>query len=483
MANRRTLRVFYILIATQTFSLIGSRMTSLAVAIKVFKDTNQASPLAFTAFFAALSALLSASFAGVLADRWDRRWVMAISDSGQAVGTLILLFTFMTGTFHVWYLYVVSFIQAVFGTFQQPAFSASVTMLVPDDHRNRANAIQELVGPMSGIVAPVMAGLLFALIGAPGVMGIDLFTFAVAVTVVLMVEIPHPEKTAEGRAVEAAVRTRGEGSSESRWLRSIRAFFAPMIALWKEATIGFRYLSSRRILLFMTLYISLINFLIGGAFVLNTPYVLDITGHAAALGTLMGVMSAGGILGGIIMSIWGGTNPRVHTIMPGIIFIGSCLALYGITRSPVTMGAALFFLMLPLPMVNASFMSMMQIKVPPDLQGRVFSALGQMAMMLSPLGYLAAGTLADHVFEPAVHSSGWHVIAPLLGSQKGSGIGLIMLLSGSLIAGVSLLVYALPAIRCMEASLPDYQPVAVQATPQEEVPDRAAASPEPAAAR
>jgi len=233
MANRQTLRTFYILIATQTFSLIGSQMTGLAVAIKVFKDTNQATPLAVTAFFSALPALVSASVAGVLADRWDRRRVMALSDAGQAIGTLILLISFMTGTFELWILYVVSFIQAIFGTFQQPAFGAATTMMVPDDHRDRANAVRELTGPMSGIFAPVLARLLIAVIGASGVMVIDLFTFAVAVTVVMLVDIPHPVKTAEGRALEEAARS--TPTSRGR----LGSLLAPSIALWKEATIGF----------------------------------------------------------------------------------------------------------------------------------------------------------------------------------------------------------------------------------------------------
>jgi MFS transporter, DHA3 family, macrolide efflux protein len=464
MANRHTLRTFYILIATQTFSLIGSQMTGLAVAIKVFKDTNQATPIAITAFFAALPALISASIAGVLADRWDRRRVMAISDAGQAIGTLILLISFATGTFELWILYVVSLIQAVFGTFQQPAFGAAMTMMVPDDHRDRANAIRELTGPMSGIFAPVLAGLLFAVIGASGVMVIDLFTFAVAVMVVLLVEIPHPQQSAEGRALQETVRSGAAVGPQSR----LRSWLAPSVALWKEATIGFRYLATRRILLFIAMYLSIVNFLIGGAFVLNTPYVLSITGKEAALGTLMGVMSAGAILGGVIMSVWGGTRPRIHTIMPGIAAAGLGMALYGVSRVPVTMGIALFALMLPIPMINASFMSMMQIKVPPDLQGRVFSVLGQLSTLLMPIAYLLAGPLADKVFEPAVSKAGWDTIAPLVGSQPGSGIGLIMLLAGSLIAVVTVIAYALPAVRHMETTLPDYQPVASEAVPQEQ---------------
>lgn len=464
MANRQTLRTFYILIATQTFSLIGSRMTGLAVAIKVYKDTNQATPIAVTAFFAALPALISASVAGVLADRWDRRRTMAISDAGQAIGTLILLISFVTGTFELWILYVVSLIQAVFGTFQQPAFGAATTMMVPDDHRDRANAVKELTGPMSGIVAPVLAGLLFAVIGASGVMAIDLFTFAVAVAVVLVVDIPHPKQSAEGRALEEAARSGAASGPQGR----LRSWLAPSIALWKETTIGFRYLATRRILMFMLVYISVINFLISGAFVLNTPYILNITGKEAALGTLMGVMSAGAIVGGVIMSVWGGTRPRIHTIMPGIAVAGLGLALYGVSRVPVTMGVALVILMLPIPMINASFMSMMQIKVPPDLQGRVFSVLNQLSTLLMPIAYLIAGPLADKVFEPAVKKSGWDAVAPLVGSQSGSGIGLIMVLAGSLIAVVSLGMYALPAVRRMEATLPDYSPAVSQSAPQED---------------
>jgi DHA3 family macrolide efflux protein-like MFS transporter len=434
IANGRTLRVFYILILTQTFSLIGSRMTGLAIAIKVFKDTDQATPLALTAFFSTLPSLISASIAGVLADRWDRRHVMVIADAGQAVGTLLLMISFLSGAFQLWHLYVVVLIQSVFGIFQGPAFQASVTMLVPDEQRDRANAIQQLTGPMSGIIAPVLAGLLFVEIGAAGVMGIDLFTFAVAVIVVLLVSIPRPEQTAEGRAMQGTI--------------------------WKEAAVGFRYLASRQILFLGTLYVALVNFLLSAAMVLDTPYILTITGSEAALGTLMGVMSAGGIVGGVVMSIWGGTRPRMHTIMPGIILSGVFLALYGISRSPVTMGIVLFWLMVPIPMVNAAFQSLLQLKIPPDLQGRVFAALNQMSMLLMPLAYLAAGPLADRVFEPAVGKSGWGTVAPLVGNRAGSGIGLIMLLCGSLVALVSVVTYAVPAYRHMEATLPDYLPVA-----------------------
>ncbi len=435
--SQRALRTFYILILTQTFSLIGSQMTGLAIGIKVFKDTQQATPLALVAVAATLPRLLSASLAGVLADRWDRRYVMAISDSGQAVGTLLLMISFATGAFELWHLYVVTLIQAVFGIFQEPAFQASVTMLVPDDRRDRANAIQQLTGPASGIIAPILAGLLFAAIGVVGVMTIDLVTFLTAVGVVLAVHIPRPAQTEEGATMRQTV-------------------------IWKEALVGFRWLRSRRSLMLNVFYVTLVNFLIGGAMVLSTPYVLSLTDSEAMVGLTGGVFSVGAVIGGVIMGIWGGTRPRIHTIMPGIAITGLGLALYGVGRSPLALGVALFIMALPLPMVNASFMSIMQIKIPPDLQGRVFSALTQMAMMATPLAYLLAGPLADRVVEPAVGGPGWGVVEPLVGSQAGSGMGLMMLACGGVITAVTLLVYSLPIFRNVESTMPDYVPVAAE---------------------
>jgi MFS family permease len=446
MKSTASLRTFYTLILTQVFSLIGSRMTSLAIGIKVFSDTNQATPLALTAFFSTLPSLISASVAGVFADRWNRRYMMILADIGQAVGTVILLVSFLTGTFELWLLYVVTFIQAFFGTFQSPAFDASITMLVPDEHRDRANAIQQLAGPASGIVAPMLAGLLFAVVGVTGVMVIDLVTFSVAVLVVLLIHIPHPEQTEEGRAMRTSV--------------------------WRDVLTGFRYLRTRQILFAVALYVSLVNFLIGGSMALNTPYILTITGSETTLGTLLSVMSAGAIVGGVIMSAWGGTRPRIHTIMPGIGLAGVCLAIYGLGRSPLALGATLFLLMLPLPMVNASFMSMIQAKVPPDLQGRVFAALSQVSLGLMPIALMLIGPLADRVFEPAVGGPGWDVVAPLVGSERGAGMGLIFFIAGSLMFLLTIAVYSRRSVREMEATLPDYAAVARANEPPaaEEVP-------------
>jgi MFS transporter, DHA3 family, macrolide efflux protein len=155
----------------------------------------------------------------------------------------------------------------------------------------------------------------------------------------------------------------------------------------------------------------------------------------------------------------------MNTMMPGLIVSGVALAFLGTAKTPLLLGIALFLMMFPLPMVNALFMSMMQAKVAPDIQGRVFAVLGQMSMLLTPLSFLIIGPLADNVFEPAVGQPGWERIAPLIGNTPGSGFGLVMLVCGAIVAVSSLLVYLIPAVRTLEADLPDYQTEPVNEPP------------------
>ena len=109
------------------------------------------------------------------------------------------------------------------------------------------------------------------------------------------------------------------------------------------------------------------------------------------------------------------------------------------------------------PITNAATMSILQAKVAPDLQGRVFAAFGQINGVLTPLAYLLAGPLADRVFEPARRLPSWRFVAWAVGLGPGAGIGLMFVVAGALTALLSLAVYALPVIRRLEADLPDHQ--------------------------
>jgi MFS family permease len=206
----------------------------------------------------------------------------------------------------------------------------------------------------------------------------------------------------------------------------------------------------------MMMYASVVNFAFGAVMAGGLAYVLLRTGSQTAVGITSSVQSLAALLGAVVMSMWGGTRPRIHTIMPAITVMAIGLTLLGISHHPILIGVAMFVMMFPNPFANASAMSLMQTKVPADMQGRVFSVVMQVAMLLQPLGLLLVGPLMDQVVEPAVGKPGWEVFAPLVGNTPGSGIGLVMIVAGVAIVVTSLLMYAWPFIRNMEATMPDY---------------------------
>lgn len=425
---KKRIRIFYILTITQVFSIIGSAMTNVAIGIRVFNDTGNSTPLLLASFFAALPLMIGGSFAGVYADRWNRRMILIFSDLGQAIGTVLLLLSFLSGNFQLWHLYIISAFSGMLGMFQRPAMDASVTLLVPDHLRDRANAIRLITGPTAGVIAPVITGLVYTLICVTGVMIVDLATFFVAILIVFFMDIPQPEKSVAETAN----------------------------SVFEDFKAGFRFLLDRRIILYLMIFAALINFLLSGPINLATPYIITLTGSEKLLGILLGAMNAGIVIGGVIVMIWGGTKPRIHGILLGLIFRGIWLAIFGIVRSPLMLGVALFFVFFTSPLVDASFMSILQAKVPPNMQGRVFSILFQFMYIANPFSLLVTGPLADNVFEPAVENHKWTGLTPLIGSQPGSGMGLLMLIAGISITVATILVYFWPRACRLESDLPDY---------------------------
>ena len=422
------MRTFYLIAITQVISVLGSRMSGFAIALWVTQETGNATPLALVSLFNLLPLIFLSNVAGLVADRYTRRVVMAIADAGQAVGTIFLLLSFSSGNFQLWHLYAVTLLQSAFGIFQQPAAQASITMLVPDEKRETANAIAQIIGPASGLVAPALAAALYSVIHVPGLILIDFATFLVSVAVLMLIHIPQPPRDLQKEAQESS---------------------------WTALAAGFTFLWTHRMLFWTMLFASLCNVIFGAAGALFVPYMLARTGNEQMVGVISSMEGVGAIAGAIIISAWGGTRPRIHTILPSLILSSISFGLFGISQNPLALGATMLFAMLPNAMVNASFMSLMQSKVPANLQGRVFAGMSQLAMLLSPIGLIAIGPLADKVFEPAVGQAGWSLVAPLVGAEKGAGMGLLILLAGTIITVSCVLFYAWPAVRRMEAEIPD----------------------------
>ncbi|MBM3150716.1 MAG: MFS transporter [Chloroflexi bacterium] len=433
---RGGMRTFLLIWAGQLFSILGSGLSGFAVGVWIYQQTGQATPFALTVLFGSLPPLLVMPFAGSLADRWNRRLIMILADTGAALGTVAIAILLFMNNLQVWHIYIIVVFSSMASAFQEPAYMASITMLVPKKDFARANGMMQMGQAIGSIITPLLAGVLFVAIGLKGIILIDLATFFFAVTPLLIVRIPQPEL---------------KETAEEKRRRNVLS----------DLAIGWNFIRSRGGLLGLLLYYAMVNFLLNFSCVLMSPMILS--AHSpAALGGVQTVTGAGMLAGGLLMSTWGGPkNRRIPAVIGFITLAVIGLAVAGLRASPVFPAVGFFIMMLFIPMASGASMAVWQSKVMPEVQGRVFSVRAMISRSMMPLAYLSAGPLADHVFEPLMREGGALAntfLGPLLGIGPGRGIGLMFVISGLAAALVSGLAYLTPRLRNIETELPDAVP-------------------------
>ncbi len=187
------MKSFFIIWVGQVISIVGSGLTGFALGVWMFERTGQATPFALTVLFSNLPGILLAPFAGSIADRWNRRWLMILSDSGDALVTLCAVILVATGRLEVWHVYAIATLSSAFAAFQEPAYMASITMLVPKENLSRANGLVQTAQAVQVLISPLLAGALFGIVGMRGIFAIDFVTYFFAVGALFLVTIPQPK--------------------------------------------------------------------------------------------------------------------------------------------------------------------------------------------------------------------------------------------------------------------------------------------------
>lgn len=427
------MRVFVTVWIGQLVSTIGSGLTGFALGVWIYEKTGSVSLFALNIFAFTLATLLVSPLAGALTDRWDRRLVMIMSDTGAGLSTLAVALLLHAGLLQIWHIYVATAINAAFTSFQWPAYSAATTLLVPKRHLGRAGGMVQIGEAASQLISPAIAGALFVTAGLSSVIWIDFATFLFAVFTLLLVRFPRPEVTAEGQA--------GKGS------------------LLKEAAFGWKYVTARPGLLGLLLYFASVNFLFGMISPLISPMILDMS-SPAMLGYIGSIIGLGMLVGTLVMSAWGGPKRRIHGLLGFGALAGLFMSIVGVRPSIPLIAVGGFAVMFCIPILNASSQALWQSKVAQDIQGRVFAVRRMIAGSTSPLAILIAGPLADRVFEPLLAQGGPLAgnLGRVLGVGPGRGTGLMFILLGLLSILAAGIAYLHPRIRLVEDELPDSVP-------------------------
>jgi len=434
------MRSFFTIWVGQLVSLIGSQLTGFALGVWIYDQTHSVSLLAVSQVALSAPFVFFSPLAGVLADRWNRRTVMILSDFGAGLAVLGAATLYLTHSLQPWMVIPINFFIAAFNSLMWPAFTASVTLLVPKEQYGRANGFVQLGEALPQIAGPAIAGVLYVAIKLGNMALIDFSTYIFSVMVmILFVRIPKPPRTEAGNQAKGSV--------------------------WKEMRYGWDYILARKGLLSLLMFFLAINFLGGVMQPLFIPLILD-NWKADVLGYLSTIMGVGMLAGTVVMSAWGGGKRKIYTLLGAGLVSGLFLSAVGLRISIPLLAVCGFGFMFTVPLLNAASQAIWQSKVAPDVQGRVFAVRRTIAWSSQMVAPLLAAPLADYVFKPGMSAGGVlaSIFGPIVGIGSNHGIGLLISLLGLLMALVAILALFNPVIRNVELDLPDHIPSETKAS-------------------
>jgi len=357
-------------LSSQSASLFGSMLVQFAIIWHVTLTTQSGGILTISMLSAFLPQILISLFAGVWADRYPRKFLIISADVLIAVSTLILAVFFLLGYQDLWLIFLVSGIRSVGAGIQMPAVNAFLPQIVPTDRLMRVNSINGTIQPFIMIVAPIISGALLTFSRLEAIFFIDVATAILAVSLLLFLKVPAHQKAIT--------------EQKTGYLDDLKA--------------GLAYIGGNQTIKILFIFFAFVFFLVTPIAFLTPLLVTRSFGDEIWKLTANEVtFFAGSILGGIIMTVWGGFKNHFRTIGLSCILWAVLFTMLGLSK---VFGVYLFFMFLagiPMPIWNASTTTLLQEMVKPDMQGRVFGVQQLIMNTVLPVGMMIFGPIADKI--------------------------------------------------------------------------------------
>lgn len=387
---------FILLWATQSFSGLGSTMTSYALVIWSYEQQESALVTSMLMVCSYAPYVILSIFAGALSDRWNKKKVMLVCDSVAALGTVIIFMLLESGNLEIWHLYILNAVNGFMNTIQQPASEVAVTRILPKKYYQKVGGIRYFSNAVNSILTPIIATAFMAIAGIKVVIGFDLFTFIFAfITLLFFIKIPEEKAISEKKE-----------------------------SIFEAASIGINYLKKNRGILDLIFFLAAINFTASIYQAAFPAMILSRNGGSEkALGIVNAVIGITTLIGSIIASFMKTPKSRIRIICNCLLFSMSTenfLLAFGQTIPVWCLGG--FCGWIAIPLMSTNLEAILRIKIPVDLQGRVYSIRNSFQFFTIPIGYFLGGLLVDKVFEPimAIQDTDG-LLVRLFGSGKGSG--------------------------------------------------------------
>ena len=358
-------------ISSQTLSLFGSALVQYAISWHITLTTQSGVMMTLAILCGFLPNLLLSPFAGVWADRYNRKLLIICSDSMIALATLALAIVFLLGYDQFALLFVILAIRSLGTAVQTPTVSALIPQIVPEDKLTKVNGINASIQAVIMLLAPVLSAALYANTPLETILFIDVSTAAVAVlTLLLFLKIPAHAKAREKQSI---------------------SYFSDMM-------IGFRYIFNHSFLRKFVVFLGLFTFLAAPVAFLTPLQITRNYGEAVwRLTAIEMTFSIGMALGGLLIGFWGGFKNRIHTMVLACLATGTGTLLLGVVPNFWLYMFCLAMVGAAMPFFNTPTTVLIQETVEENFMGRVFGLISMVSSSMMPLGMLIFGPMADYV--------------------------------------------------------------------------------------
>lgn len=408
------MRSFLLLWITQAFSGLGSALTSYALVLWSYTQEGSALLTAMLMVCSYAPYVIFSIFAGAFSDRWNKKVTMLVCDAAAAGTTIVMLLLLKTDSLKIWHLYLINIVNGLMNTVQQPATEVAVTRILPKKYYQKVGGLKYFSSSLNSILAPIIATAVYGIAGMDAIIGIDLFTFAAAfLMLAFVIRIPEGEKQSEKKEKLLVSVKHGIG-----WLQKERGIF--------------------KLILFLA-SINLVASIYNAAF----PAMLLSRegGSEQVMGLVNAVVGCSTLAGSLLAAFAKTPKSRVRVICNSLLFSMSFENfMLALGREPLIWCIGGFLGWILIPLMNTNLDVVMRLRVPEEMQGRIYSVRNSFQFFTIPVGYFLGGFLVDQIFEPIMASqSADSLLVKVFGSGKGSGAALLFFVIA--FAGIGVCLY------------------------------------------
>lgn len=345
--------------------------------------------MAITMLCAILPSILFAPLSGALCDQFNRKRIIIIADSVAALTSLLLFWYTMTGQFNFGFICIFTFLIATANLFDNNAYQASLSTLVKEDELKAANGMNQMIDSISGILAPILAGVLYYSIGLRGIIVLDLSSYIISIAIILKISSDHfsniRRKQSEKRKITSGINA------------------------------GFRFIFTQKGLTLLMILFALLNFLFNLSGALIEPLSLSV-GNSIQLGIVKTCGGAGLLLGSLFITFKSMKVSYSKGILMSAVVAGFALIVMGLRDSVFTIAIGRLFFSFVTPITNTMAGTLWILKTPKELQGRVYSARIMVVRCIMPVSYLLVGPLVDQWIPILIKNQNTSHVIGILGS-------------------------------------------------------------------